>query len=75
MAMQALPPAEARVIRTPAHAHETVNTKENGVLPCKFVSPDRACKITSLGLCTVARVRPSKSSDEYTTFQDQKIFL
>jgi hypothetical protein len=35
MAMQALPPAEARVIRTPALAHETVNTKENGVLPSK----------------------------------------
>jgi hypothetical protein len=32
MAMQALPPAEARVIRTPAKAHETVNTNENGVL-------------------------------------------
>jgi hypothetical protein len=26
MAMQALPPAEARVIRTPAKAHKTVNT-------------------------------------------------
>jgi hypothetical protein len=36
MAMQALPPAEAIVIRTPAHAHETVNTKDNGILPYKI---------------------------------------
>jgi hypothetical protein len=35
MAMEALPPAEARVIRMPAHTHETVNTKENGVMPYK----------------------------------------
>jgi hypothetical protein len=38
MAMQALPLAEARVIRTPAKTHETVDTKENGVLPYK-ISP------------------------------------
>jgi hypothetical protein len=36
MAMQALPPAEARVIRTPAKAHEIVNTKENGVMLYKI---------------------------------------
>jgi hypothetical protein len=41
MATQALPPAEARVIRTPAHTHETVNTKENGVLPSKS-SPNQS---------------------------------
>jgi hypothetical protein len=36
--MQALPPLEAKVIRTPAEAHETVDTKENGVVPYK-ISP------------------------------------
>ena len=38
MAIQALPLAEARVIRTLAKAHKTVNTKENGVMPYK-ISP------------------------------------
>ena len=33
MAMQALPPAAARALRTPAHAPETVDTSENGASP------------------------------------------